>query len=175
MQDGLKELEVLLDPYDWFYEARTEDRRYVVYVHSMEKEQDTIIPDSIMGRQVVVHFASNQLLHKNNYVISPTPFLSTVKENTQSNIDTKADQGLDDLDLSLPDDVEIPNTSVLTKELDRLEKDCGPNILSDIFFEIRDMHNAVTNLSARFPKVREEMVKLYIQYGFDAIYNELEL
>lgn len=63
----------------------------------------------------------------------------------------------------------------LTDELDKLERICGSNILSDIFFETHDKGNAVTNLSAKFPDVRQRMENLYSNYGFDIIYDELEL
>ena len=63
----------------------------------------------------------------------------------------------------------------LTKELDRLEKICGTNILGSIFYEIQDQNNAVTNLSAMFPEVRLSMDKLFEEYGFDIIFENLEL
>lgn len=62
----------------------------------------------------------------------------------------------------------------LTDELDRLERLCGSNILQDIFYEVHDKTNAVTNLSAKFPEVRGRVEKLYDKYGFDIIYEELD-
>lgn len=62
----------------------------------------------------------------------------------------------------------------LTDELDKLERLCGSNILQDIFYEVHDKGNAVTNLSAKFPEVRQRMEKLHDKYGFDIIYEELD-
>lgn len=62
----------------------------------------------------------------------------------------------------------------LTDELDRLEKLCGSNVLQDVFYEVHDGENAVTNLSARYPEVRRRVQKIYDKYGFDVIYEELD-
>jgi hypothetical protein len=62
----------------------------------------------------------------------------------------------------------------LENELDRLERACGSNTLQDIFYEIKDAHNAVTNLSARYPEVRTALERLFDQYGFDVIYENLD-
>jgi hypothetical protein len=51
---------------------------------------------------------------------------------------------------------------------------CGSNIMQDIFYEVHDKENAVTNLSAKFPDVRKSMEKLYAQYGFDLIYENMD-
>ena len=185
MQEGLKALERLLDPYDWFYEVCAEARRYVVYVHRMEKEQDTIIPDRMMGHQVVVHFASSRLLDSGAYLVKPesptalkpfsiTTFVEAAKEAQAKGIDTGVGQMLDELDLDIPEGTRVPDTSLLTQELDRLEKQCGSNILQDIFYEIHDGKNAVTNLGAKYPDVRESLMDLYRAYGFDIIYEELD-
>jgi hypothetical protein len=70
---------------------------------------------------------------------------------------------LDNLDINL-----------LIKELDRLEKICGSNPLQDIFYEIHDGDNCVTNLSIKYPDVSSSMRRLYDEYGFDVIYEELD-
>jgi hypothetical protein len=59
MQVGLKTLETLLDPYDWFVEAAIEGQRYVVYVSYMTEEQ-TVVPDTMGGHKIVIHFASSK-------------------------------------------------------------------------------------------------------------------
>jgi hypothetical protein len=178
MQEGLKALEALLDPYDWFYEVCIEGLRYVVYVHTMDKEQDTIVPDRMMGRQVLIHFASCAPDVKNEFVSKP----QTHALPTYSPFDRTP------LELITDKDVELfkktggwfpianePNISALTDELDYLEKQCGSNILGEIFFEVHDKHNAVTNLSNKYPEIRKIMNDLYDRYGFNIIYDELEL
>ena len=61
----------------------------------------------------------------------------------------------------------------LCNELSSLKTICGGNILSDIFYEIHDGKNAITNLSTKFPDVRNSMEKLYDKFGFDIIYEQL--
>jgi hypothetical protein len=170
MQEGLKELEVLLDPYDWFYEVVAEARRYVVYVTYMEGSQDTIIPDFVHGHQVVVHFASSAPGVHSNYIskVSASGLTALVEYTTQSILD-KSHMVLVSTEHDLTNDIRV-----LTNELDRLEKQCGSNILQDIFYETHDGNNAVTNLGDRYPEVKVSMQKLYNKYGFDTIYNELD-
>jgi hypothetical protein len=62
----------------------------------------------------------------------------------------------------------------LIDELSRLEKICGSNTLQDIFYEIHDGKNAVTNLSDRYPLIKGSLQSLYDEYGFDVIYEELD-
>lgn len=176
MQEGLKALEQLLDPYEWFYEVCAEARRYVVYVHRMEKEQDTVIPDRMMGHQVVVHFANSRMLEPGAYLVKPESLtaLKPFSLMTFVQTDEVGTLSLAEVEQSLLDDTEAPDTSLLTRELDRLEKQCGSNILQDIFYEIHDGKNAVTNLGAKYPEVRENLLDLYQAYGFNIIYEELD-
>lgn len=164
MQEGLRELEILLDPYEWFYEVVAEARRYVVYVTYMEGSQDAIIPDFVQGKQVVVHFASTAPGYKTDYVSKPTSLSFD-----RSSFQVAAPKRAEPLYVS-----ETPSIQVLTDELDRLERQCGSNILQDIFYEIHDGKNAVTNLRAKFPDVHNAMIRLYNDYGFDTIYDELD-
>jgi hypothetical protein len=64
MRQGLKSLETLLDPYDWFVEASIDGRRYVVYVSYMTEEQ-SIVPDIVDGHQVVMAFAISRPINEN--------------------------------------------------------------------------------------------------------------
>jgi hypothetical protein len=174
MQEGLRQLETLLDPYDWFYEVCAEDRRYVVYVSYMDGSQDTIIPDWMHGKQVVVHFASNSPGATNSYVNQVSTRLPLYTPTSEEKVDIIPD--LDDEEAvayhqKLGDTEDV---NLLCRALDRLEKDCGSNILQDIFYEIHDGKNAVTNLRSKFPDVHQGLLKLYNEYGFDTIYNELD-
>lgn len=196
MQEGLKELEVLLDPYDWFYEVDAEPLRYVVYVTAMNSEQNSVIPDRVQGKQVVIHFARSKMANAQEFMAEDPRSKPLV--NWKDSLDAIAATGKlplplsgpysailpdgsgsvtqEDLDTALEDlqSVQVPNLDELGRELDRLERQCGPNILFDIFFEIHDGKNAVTNLGTKFPDVHRVMQGLYHEYGFDPIYNELE-
>ena len=104
------------------------------------------IPDKFAGYQVCVHFAPKN--------VAPVPILKPLLVPIES-----------DIEYTIAD---------LIKELDKLEKECGSNILQDIFYEVQDGKNAVTNLSARYPDVRKSMEVLFDRYGFDVIYEELD-
>lgn len=155
---------------DWFHSVgKDQHGRLVVYVKYMCDETTSDIPRKIDGVNVLCHFASSKNLSKE---------LFSHKEFQSKTISLpRVSMGVEDLGES--DDVEETNTSLnlreLVDELDRLEKICGTNILSSIFFETHDKHNAVTNLSTKYPEVRKAMNALYQNYGFDIIYEELEM
>jgi len=174
MQEGLRELEILLDPYDWFCEVVAEARRYVVYVSHMNAIQDTVIPDFVQGHQVVVHFAASAPDAKNDFVNQVSTRLPAYVPSIEEKVDYIPD--LDDAAAAAyHDSLGKPETiNLLCRELDRLEKQCGSNILQDIFYEIHDNKNAVTNLRSKFPDVHQGLMKLYNEYGFDTIYEELD-
>jgi len=62
---------------------------------------------------------------------------------------------------------------ILDSEIDELRKNCGSNILSDIFYEAHDKENAITNLSSKFPDIRVTINYLYDRYGFDILYEKI--
>lgn len=148
---------------EWFYDLGVDQfNRPVVYVRSMLSEVTSSIPDRINGVQVMVHYAPALLVKKDQFVTMETTSLSI------TDLTKPAPQMIDDEEDNTP-------IEVLVKELDRLERICGTNILCDVFFEEHDGENAVTNLSSKYPEVRESIHKLYETYGFDLIYEELEL
>lgn len=163
---------------DWFYEIGSDQYgRTVVYVHYMCHETLHSIPDVVDGKQVLVHFAASKTATREQFVNSPTPkalspeeFLQKAHEAQANGIDVGVGQMLDELD----NVEEYKSILHLQKELDRLEKICGSYTLQDIFYEIQDGRNAVTNLSARYPEVRKGMEMLYEIYGFDVIYEEMD-
>lgn len=160
----MDELINLFGKKDWFHSVGHDQYgRLIVYIKHSTHETLTGIPDRVDGKQVLVHFASSLTASKDQFanVISRP---ESVEPTLQEEMD------------SLPDLETISNSSLLelTNELDKLEKICGSNILQDIFYEVHDGGNAVTNLSARYPEVRMRLNKLYQQYGFDIIYEELD-
>lgn len=160
----MDELTNLFGAKEWFHSVGT-DRygRYVVYIKHITLETLNDIPDRVDGKQVMVHFASSLLANKSQYTEDLTIRKVPVQELTlQEEMDSVAE-------------VESPvDLTELTQELDKLEKVCGSNILQDIFYEVHDGDNAVTNLSSRYPSVRDSLDRLYVQYGFDVIYEELD-
>lgn len=148
---------------DWFFDVGTDEfGRIVLYVKYMCHATLHDIPDSINGHHVLVHFADSYTATKEQYTSSDK------KTYVSQLVKTEKEEEFD-----LPSYSEI-SVADLIPELDRLEKICGSNILQDIFYETHDGKNAVTNLSAKFPEVREAMEKLYNAFGFDIIYEELD-
>lgn len=150
-----------LDQYDWFCDAEVDHfGRFVVYINKMDINFIGKCPNYIGGYHVLFHFAVSQPPSK---IVS----VSDDQEYMYSSFPIEEIPFLSD------DDVEN-DVDDLIMELDRLEKVCGSNILQDIFYEIHDGKNAVTNASSRFPEVRGALDVLYDQYGFDVIYEELD-
>lgn len=173
-----EELQAEFSGRPWFHSVgRDQYNRLVVYTNFMCHETLHDIPDKVAGIQVLVHFASSKTATREQFTnVSPSAIQSFVSaaEKAQANgIDTGVGQAAEDVTefAELMDEGSLRH---LTDELDRLEKQCGSNILQDIFYEIHDKHNAVTNLSAKFPEVRRGLEKLFNQYGFDVIYEELD-
>jgi hypothetical protein len=160
--EGLDLLARLCHGKDWFYQVGMDSfGRYVVYTHYMSYDILRDVPDTVSDRQVLVHFVSSKLANRNQFTetIQRPAFLEDVIDITNEAI--------------LIDD-DPADIAILTADLDRLEKTCGSHIMQDIFYEVHDGTNAVTNLSAKFPEVRESMEKLYAKYGFDVIYEEMD-
>lgn len=59
-------------------------------------------------------------------------------------------------------------------EVWKLSKVCGRSKLEDIFYEIHDGEDAVTNQSANFPEIRTKLEALYDEFGFDVLFDEFD-
>ena len=152
---------------DWFHSVGEDQYgRLVVYVKYMCHDTLYDIPDQVGGVQVLCHFAASKLATRESYTDPQR------KSTEEDNIPFELIQDVSD------EEELIENNPLdlreLIRELDRLERMSGSNIMQDIFYEVHDKANAVTNLSAKFPDVRERMEKLYAQYGFDLIYENMD-
>jgi hypothetical protein len=65
-----------------------------------------------------------------------------------------------------------PSTTLL-RIIGSLQEEYPQNIIQDIFFEIHDGENSLTNFSVTFSNLRSELEDLYNVYGFDVIYDYL--
>jgi hypothetical protein len=185
--------------YAWFHSVGFDKYgRAVVYVHYMDGDVLRFVPDWTDDRkQVLLHFASSAPDAKNEFVSKPQEkpyspynaphgetvilsaadakaigltslgFVETARTDTPQGFGQLVDTEEQERQLEL-------SVRALTDELDRIERSCGSNVLQDIFYEVHDGTNAVTNLSARYPEVRQRVQKLYDKYGFDTIYEELD-
>jgi uncharacterized protein YegP (UPF0339 family) len=155
MDEGIELLTGLFFEKDWFVEAYLDkNNRYVVYVKYMNMETMTTIPDILNGKQVVSHFISSKLITTSNKSVIAAPILDTIEELSS-----------DLLEIDLDD---------LLNEFAALENICNLHTIEDLFFEIHDRKNAVTNLSGRYPDIAARLQKLYDDYGFDVIYDQLD-
>jgi hypothetical protein len=62
----------------------------------------------------------------------------------------------------------------LESEVRYLQSISKRDLLQNIFYEIHDGVDAVTNLSTSFPEVRKTLEDLYETYGYDLLYEKLE-
>ena len=189
ISEGMDQLSQQFKGRDWFYDVGTDQYgRLVVYVKYMCHETLHDIPDKAGGIQVLVHFAASKLATREQFTdsagpqtakfdLTPSEFARAAKEAQANGVDTGVGQIFDELDIDPIE--EEKSLRHLQNELERLEKICGSYSLQDIFYEVHDANltsgrNTVTNLSARYPEVRKALDKLYDQYGFDVIYEELD-
>jgi hypothetical protein len=171
-------LQTLCANQDWYVGVeQVPYQRYVVYAEYIDSQVLRFVPDlTPSGKQVLCHFAASskdsktQYLNKveNSFALRKFVESSLPVDKNEVEIDEIADTPEQEEALEL-------NVRLLTDELDRLEKICGTNILGEIFFEVHDKENAVTNLGSKYPEVKQRMQKLYDQFGFDILYGELEL
>lgn len=155
-EQALQQLHNEYSKFDW-YDSVGVDKygRYVVYVHFITLAVMNAVRHELNDTQVLIAFVhAKPALNKKNRYINYAD-LGKIKTSTSEE---------DCLDLDY-----------LISTLDRLEKFCGSQILGDIFFESHDQEHAVSNYSKKYPEVRQSIDKLYSEYGFDIIYEELEL
>lgn len=146
---------------DWFSEVGTDQYgRLVVYIKYMCEENIGKIPDFVNNKHVLVHFHTSKNIDKNKYV--------------ENLVSPSLQKTVAPLPMDLNEEVEDVDLLYVGRELDRLEKMCSSYLLQDIFFEIHDGKNAVTDISSKFPDVRKDLETLYDKYGFDVLYEELD-
>jgi len=162
LNEELQQFVSTLDQYDWFCDVEFDKfNRFVVYVHEYDINFIKDVPQKIGGYHVLFHFAASQ---SNNHATTVKPLAISIV----------APVVVKEVPPAPVEETESTDLSFLISELDRLEKVCGSNILQDIFYEVHDGKNAVTNLAARYPEVKEDMSALYEEFGFDLIYEELD-
>jgi hypothetical protein len=137
---------------EWFSDVSTElHDRYIVYVHYMDADIFSFIPQTFNGKQIVIHFAANRKAVKDYWINTPnTTALAFVK-------------------------VEEDSLEFLIDEIERLAMKADIDTLISIFEEVHDgPENAVTNLSGQYPEIRKRMEKLYDTFGYDIVWEELD-
>lgn len=150
---GISHLTELYSKFDWFDSVGFDKYgRYVVYTKIINQDIMSLVIQKYNNKQVLLAFDHAKPGTKNKYI----NVINLSKEDSD-NIFT------DELDLNK-----------LINSLNRLKKACKISILENIFYEIHDGKNALTNLSKRYPSVRRELEELFNVYGFDLIYEYCE-
>jgi hypothetical protein len=175
LNEGMEYLKGLYKDKDWFHSVGTDQYgRLVVYVNYMCDDNLRNVVDNVGKTQVLVHFSASKTATRDQFVDKPQSRLLPLATGTLPPPPPPEEQIVDIVGSVAGADTEEKSLRHLQNELDRLEKMCGSYTLQDIFYEVQDGKNAVTNLSARYPEVRKSLEKLFDQYGFDVIYEELD-
>jgi hypothetical protein len=165
----LAELQEQYGDRDWFAEVGLDEySRCVVYVKYMNRETLAIPTYTEEGREICVHFISSKTATRDKFVEKQGGVSLPVYQ------PLTAPLPIDPMTELTEQVTEDKSLVYLQRSLERLEKDCGSFVLQDIFYEIHDGKNAVTNNSTRYPEVKKKLEKLYKEYGFDVIYEELD-
>lgn len=146
---------------DWFVNVIAKDekpQKLIVVTKWQNLEILKEIPNNIDEYRVLVHFHQPAIS-----MLNPTPKPAKVTEVVAVTASSTESIPPTNLDINK-----------LIHDLDKLEKMCGSHTLQDIFYEIHDGNNAVTDLSSRYPEVRKPLEALYNTYGFDVIYEEID-
>jgi hypothetical protein len=150
IQEAINLLKSDFENEEWFVDMVADNKhvpgRIIIHVKWLSEDIINVVPEYIAGYQVLIHFEKRII--KNN-IVSDSVLNSVLINPTELNIDD------------------------LIKELGRLERICGLHTLQDIFYEIQDGEDAVTDMSERYPEVRKQLEELFNIYGFDVIYEEI--
>lgn len=140
---------------DWFCGSGKDDyNRHVIYVNKMNLEILLSLPNECDNVQVLCHYYNSFVIDSSKYVekIDSEPQNYVVEDSIESKFQK--------------DEIKYHVGLLLEKY--------GVNTVQDIFYEIHDGGNAVTNLSAIFPELKEKMMDLYRKFGFNPLYKEIE-
>jgi len=194
--EGLKRLSDLYFNKDWYHSVGLDAYgRYVVYVKFMNHETLNDIPN-LDGKQVLVHFAASlpsavdKFINKPDLSALPMPpdyvnnFIQKAKTAQIIGIDIGLGQLVNQVTLSILNDanmslVEAGFTTekdelVLQTEIENLQTVWGAEAVENVFYEIVDGDDAVTNVSVSCPGLRRDLDILYKQYGFNLVCEKLD-
>lgn len=149
--EQLQLLKNLFSNKDWFYDVGTDSfNRPVVYVKTMSSSIFSDIRNQYQDPNLLIYYSSYAQCNKERYV--------SVLSNSNSSSSSE-----EELDMNY-----------LIAETLYLKSLCKKQILQDIFFEVHDKENSVTNFSKDFPEVKSIVEELYNMYGYDLLYEKLE-
>jgi hypothetical protein len=178
----MNDLNAKLAKEPWFHSIEADQfGNLIVYAKYLSLEVYKAVPDTFGGKSVKVHFAAHKEAKPTTYV-SPAAQgsfwdqMQKVAEPAKNSPDwmhagiNLNPQNFETFSPPKEEDLEAD----LVEDLWELKKICGEDNLAEIFFEIHDQEDAITNKSKEFPGVRKAMEQLYETYGFDVLFNEIE-
>jgi hypothetical protein len=138
----------------WFKDIKLNNNKIFVYVSHLSEDilKTDKIPDFVESKQVLVHFD-----------------ISNKKADTY--IEKLSTPGIKPEEVLEAHDEDIEE---LTSYLDEFKKDLSLNIVEDIFYEVHDDKNKLTNFGSKYPNVLEKMTYLYNKFGFNLIVDYLK-
>lgn len=189
--EGLKYLSELYSNKDWYHSVGLDAYgRYVVYVKFMNHETLHAISD-LNGKQVLVHFAASLPAAVDNFVNRPVlsalpappqyvnNFIKKAKTTQSVSMNAGAGCLVEKVTQSILDKANMFLVSTnylgehIQKEISELQIIWGNENVENVFYEIVDGDDAVTNASDAHPDLRDRLERLYAHYGFDLICEKL--
>ena len=158
-ETALAELVKKIGTKEWFHSAEVEPkygRDLVVYAKNMSADVFKSVPDKMGKLDVKLHFSSNKEASLDKFTVQPVNSIPLYK------CIVKEDEANED---------DINN---LITQIWSLKKTCGKESLINIFYELHDKNEAITNDSEDYPEVREKLGALYDKFGFDVMFEEVE-
>lgn len=169
IEDACHRLSGLLYSYPWFAKKvikhPSSHNAIIAYVHLMNAEVFAVVPDKCEGYDVKVHFIASAPIEPG----APSPYVSSPQARPAFN-----PAALAPAKPLLDEEPVFTQTLDVHNEIWKLQRVCGKDALTDIFYEIHDGDDAVTELSEEYPAVRAELQKLYNEFGFDVLFEELD-
>ena len=165
---------------DWFHSVEVDPlfgKDLGLYARYMNAEVLNEVPSKCEDTRVVLSYAAYKEVAPTVIDISlPKSFL------TELTAPIPVVEKTEIVDVADIEKIIAPTKPFTAKEdvsvtIERLTKQCGKSNLKNVFWELRDIENKekpCTNFSAEFPKVKEELGKLYTEYGFDALFDLLQ-
>ncbi len=155
-----------VEKYNWFCDFYLDNnKKLIIYVSYMDMKFISLVPQKISGTQILFHFIESKPVYKKHCAFCDKSCVNTLSvcsfhdkpHDEESNGYFSYEDGL----------------NFLFDQIDHLEEICGYEILQDIFFEVCDGDDAVSNYSEEFPDVREELDSLVESFGIDILYDKI--
>lgn len=148
---SLNTLNQMFKNQSWFHSVGLDEfNRPTVYAKFISPEIEKSVPRELDGKQVMLHFSATKTLTRDSFVNDKTKIQFS-------------DSSLEIEDLSI---LELQN------KLDELSDLYSFSDIKDVFWEVHDGINAVTSVAKMFPSLKNELQKLYDEFGFDVLYTQ---